>query len=176
MVDDDVLTGDRVQLRRPALHDAEALFDNVTSEPQVTRYLSWRPHTDVQETREVVTGLFNVGEDRTWLIALRADGQVIGQIGCRRTGPHAVDVGYCLGRPWWGRGLMSEALNLLVDRLTDDDQIYRVAAFCHVDNVRSAALLQRCGLVLEGRLRRHTVFPNLSAEPQDTLLYALAVR
>ena len=57
-----VLTGDRVTLRAPRLADAEELFASVASDPEVTRYMSWTPHPDVDEMRRVITELFNVGE------------------------------------------------------------------------------------------------------------------
>jgi [ribosomal protein S5]-alanine N-acetyltransferase len=174
--DDVVLMGSRVMLRPPRIDDAEALFARVASDPEVTRYLSWTPHADVDETRSVITDLFNVGEDRTWVIVLKDTGDVIGQIGYLRPRPHAVEVGYCLGREWWGRGLMAEALRLIVDMLRDDPSVYRISAACHVDNTRSARLLDSSGLTFEGRLARYAVFPNLGPEPQDGMLYAAAVR
>ena len=176
MPDNDVLMGPRVLLREPRLDDAEVLYARVTSDPEVSRYMSWTPHANVDETRRVITELFNVGDDRTWVVALRDGGEVIGEIGSRRPQPHAVEFGYCLGRQWWGMGLMSEAVRMVLDLFEKDSAIYRVSAACHVDNVRSARLLDRSGLVLEGRLRRYVVFPNISAEPLDGLLYAKALR
>jgi [ribosomal protein S5]-alanine N-acetyltransferase len=49
-------------------------------------------------------------------------------------------------------------------------------AFCHVDNIASARLLEHSGLAPEGRLVRYAVLPNISAEPQDCLLFAKALR
>ena len=63
-----VLTGDRVTLRAPRLADAGELFASVASDPEVTRYMSWTPHPDVDETQRVIAELFNVGVERTWLI------------------------------------------------------------------------------------------------------------
>ena len=88
----------------------------MASDPEVTRYLSWLPHRTVEETRSVIAGLFNVGVDHTWLITLRDSGEPVGQIGYL-TEPHAVQVGYALGRRFWGRGLAGEALRLLLDHL-----------------------------------------------------------
>lgn len=176
MADDDVLTGPRVILRPPRLDDAEALFARIASDPEVTRYLSWMPHPDVAETRRVVDELFNVGAERTWLIETRDTREVIGLCGWRRPVSHAAELGYCLARNWWGRGMMSEVLRLLLDALERDPTVFRVWAVCHVDNSGSARLLERSGLSREGRLVRHSLFPNLSDEPQDTLLFAKALR
>ena len=174
MPDDEVLAGPRILLRRPRLDDAAALFAGIVSDPQVTRYLSWTPHHDVGETRRVISELFNLGDDHTWVIAL--GGELIGQLGYRRPQPHAAELGYCLARKWWGLGLMSEAVRVVLASLARDPALYRVWATCHVDNGRSARLLQCLGLALEGRLARYAVFPNLSPEPQDGLLFAKAMR
>jgi [ribosomal protein S5]-alanine N-acetyltransferase len=172
----EVIAGDRVVLRIPGLDDAEALFAVLASDPEVTRYLSWPPHRTVEETRGVITGLFNVGVDHTWLITLADTGELVGQIGYFFTAPHAVQVGYALGRRFWGRGLAGEALGALVDHLRRTPAVYRVAASVHPDNHRSARVLDRAGFTFEGRLVRAIVFPNLAAEPQDALLYGMALR
>jgi [ribosomal protein S5]-alanine N-acetyltransferase len=176
VTDDEVLAGPRVLLRRPRLDDAAVLFDRITSDPQVTEYLSWTPHPDVDETRRVIRELFNIGDDRTWVIAIRDTGAVIGELGFRRPQSHAVELGYCLAGRWWGQGLMSEAVGVVLDALAADPKLYRVWAACHVDNARSARLLERAGLSFEGRMARYHVFPNLGPEPQDCLLFAKAMR
>ena len=111
-------------------------------------------------------------EERTWAIELRHSGEVIGLTSCRRSAPESVEIGYCLGRRWWGKGLMSEVLDLLLTALEADRQVSRIWATCSVDNVRSARLLERAGFVLEGRLARHAVYPTIGPEPRDSLLYA----
>jgi [ribosomal protein S5]-alanine N-acetyltransferase len=72
--------------------------------------------------------------------------------------------------------IMSEVLPLLLEEAQRDPAVYRVYAYCHVDNTGSARVLERAGLALEGRLVRYAMFPNLSAEPQDCLLFAKALR
>jgi ribosomal-protein-alanine N-acetyltransferase len=100
----------------------------------------------------------------------------VGLCGWRRPQPHSIEFGYCLGRRWWRRGIMSEVLPLLIEQAHSDPAVYRVYAYCHVDNIGSARVLERSGLALEGRLVRYGMFPNISAEPQDCLMFAKAVR
>ena len=176
MADVRVLTGQRVTLRAPRLDDADELFASVASDPEVTRYMSWTPHPDVDETRRVISELFNVGGERSWLIELRETGEIVGTCGFRPVQVHSMDFGYCLGHRWWGRRLMPEVVELLLAEMESDPRVYRISAICHVDNPRSARVLQRAGLSFEGRLVRHTVFPNIGPEPQDVLLWAKAVR
>jgi [ribosomal protein S5]-alanine N-acetyltransferase len=176
MSDVGVLNGPRVTLRAPTLDDAGLLFERMASDPEVSRYMSWRPHRDVSETRRVITEIFNVGGETTWIIELRDGGGPIGVCGWRRPQPHIIDFGYYLGRRWWRQGIMSEAVQLLLDKAKRDPRVYRVTAHCHVDNTASAALLERSGLAFEGRLARYAVLPNISLEPQDCLLFGKALR
>ncbi len=169
----DRIDGPRLLLRPPVFDDAGPLFQRVARDPQVTKYLLWTPHPDVAATRRVITEKLNVNDDeRTWAIVLQHSDDVIGMISCRRPVPHSAEIGYCIGRRWWGKGLMSEALEMLVAVLDANPDIYRVWATCNVDNEGSARLLRRAGFLLEGRLTRHAVYPSLGPEPRDSLLYA----
>jgi ribosomal-protein-alanine N-acetyltransferase len=172
----EVLNGPRVRLRAPTLDDADLLFERIASDPEVTRFLSWTTHANVDETQRVITELFNVGSETTWAIEYRDGGGPIGLCGWRRPQPHTVELGYCLGRQWWRQGIMTEVLPLLLDKARQDPSAYRVTAHCHIDNTGSAAVLERSGLTLEGRLARYAVLPNLSDEPQDCLLFGKAIR
>jgi RimJ/RimL family protein N-acetyltransferase len=173
----DRIAGPRLLLRPPVLDDAGALFQRVARDPKVTKYLKWTPHPDVAATRRVIAEKLNVsGEERTWAIALRHSDEVIGLSSCRRPVPHSVEIGYCIGRRWWGKGFMTEVLGLLMNALEADRGVYRVWATCHVDNERSARVLLRAGFELEGRLARYAVYPTIGPEPLDALLYAKALR
>jgi ribosomal-protein-alanine N-acetyltransferase len=171
------IAGSRLLLRLPVLDDAGVLYQRVARDPQVTKYLLWTPHPDLAATRRVITERLNIDQyTRTWVIALRNSDEIIGMISGQLSVRHSVEIGYCVGRRWWGKGLMSEALDTLLDALGADQDLYRVWAACNVDNERSVRLLQRAGFLLEGRLARHAVYPNLGPEPRDSLLYAKALR
>ncbi|OMC38456.1 GNAT family acetyltransferase [Mycobacterium sp. IS-2888] len=173
----DRIAGPRLLLRPPVLDDAGALYQRVARDPKVTKYLKWTPHQDVAATRRVIAEKLNVSDDeRTWAIALRHSDEVIGLTSCRRPVPHSVEIGYCIGRRWWGKGFMTEVLGLLMNALEADQGVYRVWATCHVDNERSARVLLRAGFELEGRLTRYAVYPTIAPEPLDALLYAKALR
>lgn len=176
MSDVEVLTGPRITLRAPTLGDADLLYERIASDPEVTRYLSWRPHPNIDETRRVITEFFNIGGETTWLMELRDGSGAVGLCGWRRPRPDTVELGYCLGRRWWRQGLMSEAVQLLLEKAQRDPTVHRVTAHCHVDNAGSAAVLERSGLAFEGRMAGYAILPNISEEPQDCLLFGKAIR
>jgi RimJ/RimL family protein N-acetyltransferase len=173
----DRIEGSRLLLRLPVVDDAGPLFQRVARDPQVTKYLLWTPHVDVAATERVITERMNVDPHlRTWVMVLQHSDEIVGMLSCARPQVHSAEIGYCVGKRWWGKGLMSEALSMLMTTLHADPDVYRVWATCHVDNERSVRLLERAGLACEGRLTRHGLYPNLAPEPLDSLLYAKALR
>ena len=164
----------RVNLRPPGMEDAEAIFRNYASDPDVTRYLIWPRHTDVSQTREflgICPGGWESGQEYTWAICTKDRDEVVGMIGLRPRG-HQCEVGYVLSKPYWGRGIMSEVLSHVVDWAMAQEGVVRVWAECHVDNAGSYAVMEKAGMQHEGRLRKWAVFPNLNGEPEDCYAYA----
>ena len=70
-------------------------------------------------------------------------------VGWRRPQPHILDFGYYLGRQWWGQGFMSEVAELLLADTASDPAVYRVSAYCYVDNTVGTGA-GTGGLALEG--------------------------
>src|SRR5689334_17629540 len=104
----DTIRTDRLTLRRPADTDASALFDGYARDPDVVRYLMWRMHESVAETRAFLDrcrARWADGTDLTWALTPSGEDRLIGMISIR---PHGFkhDMGYVLARPYWGRGLM----------------------------------------------------------------------
>lgn len=164
----------RLRLRRTRLGDARAIFTGFAQDAEVTRYLTWQPHTDISQTRAFLTGraaAWAKGDDLTWAITLVEADTCIGLIGLRRQGFKA-DIGYVLARPYWGRGFMSEAARAVVDWAFADPAIQRVWATCDVDNLASARVLENVGMSREGTLRRWLMHPQISATPCDCFCYA----
>lgn len=171
------IEGPRLLLRLPVIEDAGPLFQRVARDPQVTKYLLWTPHPNVTATQRVITERMNVDPHlRTWVIVLQHSDEIVGMLSCAGPVEYVAEIGYCVGRRWWGKGLMSEALSMLIATLSADPDVYRVWATCHVDNERSVRLLERAGFTLEGRMARHGIYPNVGSEPLDSLLFGKALR
>jgi [ribosomal protein S5]-alanine N-acetyltransferase len=165
---------ERLLLRVPRMTDADAIF-NYAQEPEVTRYLIWRPHKDISETEEFLRlclAKWEAEGDFPWAITLKEDGQLIGMMGLRING-FIADVGYVLGRQWWGNGFATEALRSIVNWALSQPSIYRVWAMCNVDNLGSARVLEKVGMQREGVLRRNTLHPAISETPVDTYCYSI---
>jgi ribosomal-protein-alanine N-acetyltransferase len=168
------LTTARLRLRPATVADADALFAAYASDPEATRYLSWRTHRSVDETREFLAGAQASWRDERewiWVLSTADDDQQIGALGAANT-PHGIEIGYVLGRAWWGEGLVSEALAELMRWLRAQPDVFRIWAYCAVGHVRSARVLERSGMTYEGTLRRWVVLPNLADEPCDARVFS----
>ena len=169
------LKTDRLRLRKVKLADAEAIFRQYAQDPEVTKYVSWRAHRDIQETREYVHMCllaWDVGKAFHWVIERIEDKQVIGMM-IARVGGEKWELGYVLGREYWGQGYMTEAVKGIIAWALRQKDIYRIWAVSDVDNIGSARVMEKAGMQREGILRRWSVHPNISKEPRDSYCYAI---
>ena len=164
----------RLALRIPSVADAEAIFNSYAQDSEVTRYVIWRPHKNIQETEGFLADCAVAWEGDfrfPYVITFKESGAVIGMIEIRINGFKA-DVGYVISRPNWGKGMATEALGGLVEWAFRQESIYRVWALCDVENLASGRVLEKVGMQCEGVLRRQMVHPNMSDEPRDCYCYA----
>ncbi len=81
----------------------------------------------------------------------------------------SAEVGYWIGRPFWGRGIVTEALAATRDRFAAERGLLRVFAVPYAWNVASHRVLEKAGFALEGRLRNAAL---KDGKVVDQLLYA----
>lgn len=167
------LTTARLSLRKPRPEDASLIFAAYAQDPDVTRYLTFRPHADVNETHQAVERFLEgwlSGKSFCWLIFTRDEAALVGAIAARQD--QGINLGYLLARPFWGSGFMSEALTAIVDWAFTQPSVFRVWAVCDLENEASARLLERNGFHQEGILSRWSLHPNISETPRDCYCYA----
>jgi len=157
------------------MDDAAVVFERYARDPAVAKYMTWRPHANIGETREFLRRCERVWSDGSafpWSLWLKESGEFAGLVEIRVRST-AVDLGYALSQRWWRQGLMSEAVSYVVKWALAQPEIFRVWATCDIENVASARLLERVGMEREGVLRRWLVHPNLSDMPRDALCYSI---
>jgi [ribosomal protein S5]-alanine N-acetyltransferase len=168
------ITTERLLLRPPCESDAQRVFSRYAQDPEVSRYMSWEPHRSIDDTRDYlrrVVGDNAAGTSAGYLIFSRRSKELLGSLGGRLNAP-LITWGYCLARDEWGQGFATEAARAFVAAAMEQPSIWRVQAFCDLENARSARVLEKSGLKLEGILRRYMVMPNLGDAPRDMYCYA----
>jgi O-acetyl-ADP-ribose deacetylase (regulator of RNase III) len=165
----------RLRLRPPTSGDARFVFDEYARDPEVTRYLTWAPHTDIEQTRSFLSGCERCWAEGTafpWLLERKDDARPLGMIELRLSGPRA-EVGYVLARAHWGKGYMVEAVRALAEWAMAQASIHRFGALCDVDNRASRRVLEKAGLMLEGTLRRWGYHPGAGKAPRDVFSFSI---
>ena len=150
---------ERLILRRLTPDDAEAMFAGWCNDPEVSRFLTWPPHGNVEVTRSILNGWIEQYDDGAyfnWGIELKDSGRLVGNISVVkvREDIDSADIGYCMSREFWGRGIMPEALRAVMDYLFDEVGMNRVAASHDVNNPKSGRVMEKAGMKLEGTLRQ----------------------
>jgi ribosomal-protein-alanine N-acetyltransferase len=117
--------------------------------------------------------LIAVGEQsvRT-TFAIATDDEAIGGIGLEFGADvhrFTAELGYWLGEPFWGRGIMTDAVRCFTAWTFENLEVYRIHAMVFAGNRASARVLEKAGFVQEGRLRAN-VFKD--GQIMDQLLYA----
>jgi [ribosomal protein S5]-alanine N-acetyltransferase len=169
-----ILEAKRVRLRPMVESDIDALFA-IFSNPEVMRYWSFTPLT----TRDEAAALLSDTHERfkahsllKWGVALRETDALIGTatlINFDFTN-HRAEIGYVLGRAFWGNGYISEALHALLDFAFAELEMHRIEADVDPRNAASIRTLERLGFQREGYLRERW---QVGGEIQDALFYGL---
>ena len=162
-------------LRKTKVADAEAIFREYAQDADVTKYVSWRAHQSVAETKNYVRACslaWNTGRAFHWVIERRSDQLLMGMI-IARVNREKWELGFVLGRRHWDRGYMTEAVKAIIGWALNQADIYRVWAVCDIDNAASARVMEKAGMQREGILRRWSMHPNISSEPRDSYCYSI---
>jgi RimJ/RimL family protein N-acetyltransferase len=166
----------RLYLRKPLISDAVPIFEQYAQDEEVTKYLTWQPHKNLKETKEFLRRCVSVWKDGTafpWSIIRKSDQQFLGMIEIVEINHAGLNVGYVLAKKYWGKGYMPEALKAIINWGFAQNEIFRVWAYCDVENIASAKVMEKSGMQQEGILRRWLKISNLGDIPRDCYSYSI---
>ena len=149
---------ERIMLRRWRETDAAALF-TYASDPDVGPRAGWPVHHSVEDSAKIIRTVFS--NDTTWAIVLKETGEPIGCIGYYthessniRIGKNDCEVGYWLGKPFWNKGICTEALRLVLDYCVHVKHFTDIWADHFTGNPESGRVLEKCGFTDTGILNK----------------------
>lgn len=148
----------RLILRQARMEDAESMFYNWANDKEVTKYLTWPPHSNIEVTQKVLESWVESYEKEDyyqWMIVLKEINEPIGSIMVSTVGrAQSAHVGYCIGRKWWRQGIMSEAFKRVIEFLLDEVGYHRIESMHDSNNPNSGKVMAKCGMKYEGTLRK----------------------
>ena len=143
-----ILQTKRLILRPWSENDAEELY-KYASDPEVGPPAGWLPHTSAQNSREIIRTVLSAPE--TYAVCLKENGKPIGSVGLHRNDlaerDDEYELGYWIGKPFWGRGLIPEASRELLRYAFEDLGMNRIWCGYYDGNEKSRRVQEKLGFV-----------------------------
>ena len=139
----------RLLLRPWKLSDAEALYQ-YAKDPLVGPIAGWPVHTSVENSREIIRTVFS--EPETYAVVLKESGELVGCVGLMFGEKSNIglpdtecEVGYWIGVPYWGQGLIPEAVRCLMQYGFEQLQAEKMWCGYFDGNTQSKRVQEKCG-------------------------------
>lgn len=154
-----ILETSRLVLRPFLVDDAQAMYNNWASDADVTKYLMWPKHDNVEVSQNVLhdwVPRYTESDYYNWAITLKENVDIpIGSIGVIHNDDKTkmVHIGYCIGKSWWNKGITSETLSAVIHYLFKKVEVNRIESRHDTRNPNSGKVMLKCGLKQEGLMR-----------------------
>lgn len=144
-----MLETERLFLRQWENSDTENLYE-YAKDPDVGPIAGWPAHKSLEESRNVIKNVLNGKE--TYAICLKTDNKAIGAIELKLKGhtdmterDDECELGFWLGKPFWGQGIIPEAVQEILRHAFEDIGMTRVWAGYYEGNIKSKRVQEKCG-------------------------------
>ena len=151
-----IMETERLTLRPWLYTDADALF-RYASEPDIGNQAGWPPHKSVDESREIIRTVFS--SPTVWAIVLKETGEPIGSVGYMESfelnipaRPGEAMAGYWVAKPYWNKGICTEALAEMIRHIRETTQIPSLICCHFADNPASGRVMEKCGFIPTGEI------------------------
>ena len=145
-----ILVPERLILRPWLEDDAEELY-KYASDPDVGPAAGWSPHTSVDNSRDIISTVLSASE--TYAVCLKYSGKPIGSIGLHRndlaTDEDEYELGYWIGKPFWGKGLIPEASREILRYAFETLKMNRIWCGYYDGNEKSRRVQEKLGFVYQ---------------------------
>ncbi|WP_276380428.1 GNAT family N-acetyltransferase [Flavobacterium sp. H4147] len=152
-----VIESERLLLRRITNDDVNEVFE-LRSNPETMKYIP-RPlvknNDDALAHIEMIEEKINSNIGINWGITLKGDSKLLGIIGFYRMQPenYRAEIGYMLNPDFHGKGIIPEAVRLLIQYGFKDLKLHSIEAVIDPENQASEKVLQKCGFVKEAHFK-----------------------
>lgn len=140
----------RLILRKFIIDDYVSMYNNWCSDENVTKFVSFNPHKNSEETKEILSGWINDYENGSynWVVELKDNHEIIGNISVIDISKkhNNCEVGYVYGSKYWGNGYASESLKCVINFLLNECDFHLVEAKHHSSNPASGRVMEKAGM------------------------------
>lgn len=156
-MDTPTIETDRMILRKIGPRDEEDIFA-YASDRETTEYVIWNTHQTIADSRAYIQftlDRYAKDEAADWGMVLKASGRLIGTISlfAKDFISRRAEMGFVIGRPYWGQGLTPEAGASLLKLAFEEMQLHRVECRHFAPNKKSGRVMQKLNMTYEGTAR-----------------------
>lgn len=141
------LETERLLLRPWRMEDAEDMFYGWANDPEVTKYMTWNPHENIEQTKALLSQwmeLYKKPERIAFAITLKDSNTLIGGVDVVGYIDGVPVIGYDLAKKYWNNGYMTEACKRVIDFLFSQGfNLIKIDAVN--ENIGSNKVIQKCG-------------------------------
>ncbi|MBK5253365.1 MAG: GNAT family N-acetyltransferase [Peptostreptococcaceae bacterium] len=144
-----ILKTKRLVLRPWKETDAEELY-KYASDPKIGPISGWPVHTSMDNSLEIIKNVLSKPE--VYAVTLKGEDNAIGSIGLMigdasniKLPDNEGEIGYWVGVPYWGRGIMPEAVNELIRHAFEDLNLEKLWCGYFESNTKSKRVQEKCG-------------------------------
>ncbi|MGO1368217.1 MAG: GNAT family N-acetyltransferase [Senegalia sp. (in: firmicutes)] len=154
-----VLETERLILRPFKEEDAGKIYSGWATDTDVTRYVTWKPHKSIEETKELIKMWMEENKDLEnyhWVIENKENKTVIGTIGIFGVDNknENSEIGYCIRKDYWNKGITTEAAKEIINYGLTKVGFARITGRHEIENSASGKVMEKCGFKYEGTLRK----------------------
>ena len=138
---------ERLILRKFRKDDALMMFNNWANDPEVTKYMTWNPHPNVEVTKMIIDNWLEEYKKETtirYCITLKGSDEPLGSIDIVNIFNGIPEVGYCICKKCWNKGYMTEACTAFINYLVELGY-HKICICAFKENIASNRVIQKCG-------------------------------
>lgn len=170
------LSSQRLLLRKILPSDYSDMYEYASNE-KTTQYLSWEAHRNINFTKNYTKFLqkqYRDGNFYDWAVVIKETGKMIGTCGFSSFSPEncRAELGYVISPDYWGKGIATEAANLVISFGFEQLDLHRIEAKFICGNFSSEAVMKKIGMKKEGVFREYMF---IKGDFKDICYYAMTV-
>lgn len=171
----DIFNSERIILREMERKDWKDVHQ-YASQDKVCQYQPWGPNSEQESKDFVEQVILDAEKDHrsrfVFTIILKEHGEMIGsgEINLRDSTNRVGEIAYIINPKYWRMGFATEVANLLISYGFNQLKLHRIFATCDPRNIGSLRVLEKVGMMKEGRIREHILIKD---GWRDSLLYSV---
>ena len=156
------LETDRLILRRLEFSDASDMFNNWCNDEEVTRYLPWYVHGNIEVTNELLDMWikdYNNSHVYRWIVILKDSNKAVGTVDVvgKDIDNKVFELGHCYSKETWGKGIATEVFNRVIKFLFDEVGVEVITAKHNENNIASGKVMIKANMTYDGTLRSRVI-------------------